>query len=327
MYIHRPFQNFCAAVVLSFSIAGAVPVSAEEVATVIALEANEVAPATGFTPGAITDVLGLNIGMTQAEADAALANAGLPLMENAEEIADAQPFGPKRIGYRSRTGEIAPAFSWDDGFRIAFQPIRASAGMTMYSEQADAFGAVAEYTNGQYLWVSFGSPSVGGRVQEIRRSQMLDEPVDVQVMLDSITEKYGPPSRIKTLGRSWIDIAYYYKDGELAAETDSRRTLFSLNCKPQGISRGVSDILYSDVNANAWFGNGRDPRASKEQCDANVFVQLHFGDLPNTIDRIDVHVIDNIARFENAKAITAQAEAAHAEWLKSVAGSSTASDL
>ena len=101
---------------------------------------------------------------------------------------------------------------------------------------------------------------------------MLEEPVDAQVMLDSITEKYGPPSRIKELGRSWIDIAYYFKDGQLAAESDSRRALFSLNCKPVGVTRGSSDILYSDLNANAWFGNGRDPRGTKENCEANIFV-------------------------------------------------------
>jgi len=327
MYIHRPFHNFHALVALSLSAVGAIPALAQDDVPAIPLDVRDIVPATGFSPDAVTDVMGLNVGMTQAESEAAFMNMGLPLMENAEEVADSKPFGPRRVGYRFRSGEIAPMFSWDDGFQMAFQPVRASAGLTMYSEQADALGALAEYINGQYLWVSFGGPSVGNRVQEVRRSQMLDDPVDAQVMLDSITEKYGPPSRIKEQGRSWIDIAYYFKNGELVADNDSRRLLFSLNCKPLGVTRGSSDILYSDVNANSWFGNGRDSRPTKELCDANVFVQLHFGDLPNTIDRIDVQVIDNVARFENAQAIAMQAEAVHAEWLESVAGSSTAPDL
>lgn len=327
MYINRPVHSFCSTAVISILIAVSGPSLAQESTIPVALEVNNVAPATGFPAGAVTDVLGLTIGMTQAEAEAALANAGLPLMENAELIADAKPFGPRRIGYRARTGEVAPTFNWADGFRMVFQPIPASAGWTMYAEQIDAFGAVAEFTNGQYFWIGFGSPSVGGRVQEIRRSQVLAEPVDTQVMLDSITEKYGTPSLIDEVGTSWIDIMYYYKDGRLVAEGDRGRILFSRNCKPPAISRGNSDVLYSDANANVWFGNGRDPQASREQCDANVLVQLHFGDMPNTIDQIDVHVIDNVARFENSNAITVQAEAVHAEWLESVTGSSTAPDL
>lgn len=327
MYINRPFHHFCSTAVMSLLIAGAGPTLAEEIAPPVALEVNDIAPVTGFPEGAVTDVLGLNIGMTQAEAEAALANAGLPLMENAELIPDAKPFGPQRMGYRARSGEVAPTFNWADGFKMSFQPIPASAGWTMYAEQIDAFGAKAEFTDGQYLWIAFGSPSVGGRVQEIRRSQMLDAPVDTQVMVDSITAKYGTPSLIKEVGNFRIDITYYYKDGRLVAEGDRGRILFARNCQPPGISRGNSDVLYSDVNANVWFGNGRDPRASRELCDANISVQLHFGDMPNTIDQIEVHVIDNVARFENATAITAQAEAVHAEWLESVAGSSTVPDL
>ncbi len=326
MNIAHLFHTSCAATALLLSLAA--PTFADESAPVpIPLEVNDSVPATGFAADAVTDVLGLRIGMTQDEAQAAFAAADLPLMENAEEIAGAGPYDPKRMGYRPRSGEVMPTFSWNDGFRMSFQPIEASAGLTMYSEQADALGALAEYTNGQFLWVSYGSPSVGGRVQEIRRSQTIAEPVDTQVMLDSITAKYGPPSRIKEQGRLWIDIADYHKDGQLVAESDSRRLLFSLKCKPPGLARGNSDILYSDANANAWFGNGRDPRALQEGCDANIFVQLHFGDLPNTIDRIDVHVIDNVARSENANAITMQAEAVHAEWLRSVAGSKDAPDL
>ncbi|MGX0879970.1 hypothetical protein ACSSV4_004689, partial [Roseovarius sp. MBR-154] len=153
------------------------------------------------------------------------------MMADAQEIPDAPQFGPRRLGYHFRTGEVAPAFQWKDGFEMSFAPLRASAGLTMYAEQADAMGALAEYTNGQFLWVSFGGPSVGARVQEIRRSHQIEEPVDTQVMLDSITAKYGSPSRVKAHGNFWIDVAYYYKDGQLVAEGDRRRTKLSLYCK------------------------------------------------------------------------------------------------
>jgi hypothetical protein len=55
-------------------------------------------------------------------------------------------------------------------------------------------------------------------------------------------------------------------------------------------------------------------------------VRLYFGDLPDAIDAIDAMMIDNVARWENPNAGAVQAEAAHVEWRKSVAGSTLASD-
>lgn len=203
---------FFASAALAFPLAVISPAFADEVAPPVALQINDVMPATGFAPDAVTDVMGLRLGMTHDEVESLLAGLGLPMMADAQEIPDAPQFGPRRLGYHFRTGEVTPTFKWKDGFEMSFAPLRASAGLTMYAEQADAMGALAEYTNGQFLWVSFGGPSVGARVQEIRRSHQIEEPVDTQVMLDSITAKYGPPSRVKAHGNFWIDVAYYYKD-------------------------------------------------------------------------------------------------------------------
>lgn len=321
------FPSLVAGVALAFPLNVISPAFADDVAQPVVLQFNDVIPATGFAPDAVTDVIGLRLGMTYDEVQAVLEGLDFPMMVDAEEIPDAPKFGPRRLGYHFRTGEVQPTFRWKDGFEMAFEPVRASAGLTMYAEQADVLGALAKFTNGQHLWVAFGGPSVGARVQEIRRSQQLGEPVDTQVMLDSIVEKYGPPSRVKAQGNSWIDIAYYYEDGELVAEGDRRRTKFSLYCKPPGTVPGNADVLYSDVNVSQWYGMWRDPRLSRESCDATIFVRLYFGDLPNTIDALDVAVIDNVALWENANAIGVQAEAVHAEWLESVAGAKTAPDL
>lgn len=318
---------FFASAALAFPLAVISPVFADEVAPPVPLQINDVMPATGFAPDTVTDVMGLRLGMTYDEVEAVLAKVGLPMMADAQEIPDAPQFGPRRLGYHFRTGEVTPGFQWKDGFEMSFAPLRASAGLTMYAEQADAMGALAEYTNGQFLWVSLGGPSVGARVQEIRRSRQIEEPVDTQVMLDSITSKYGPPSRVKAHGSFWIDVAYYYKDGQLVAEGDRRRTKLSLYCKPPKAAPGSADILYSDANVSQWYGAWRDPRLSHDFCGATIFVRLRFGDLPNTIDGLDVAVIDNVALWENANAIGLQAEAVHTEWLESVAGATTAPDL
>lgn len=327
MYAYPPFSKICAAFVVSLPFVHALPVAADEAVPTAVLAINDITPQTGFAPDTITDVLGLRIGMTFAEVEAALASADLPSMDDAVQIPDAGQYDPQRLGYRFKAGEVTPSLTWPDGFKMAFEPVLVAAGLTMYAEQFDVAGGLAEFANGQYLWLSFGGPSVGARVQEIHRKSELAEPVDMQVMLDSITEKYGPPSRIKDLSQSWIDIAYYHKDSELLAEEDRRRARFALNCKPPGATRGSSDILYSDQNVGGWFGPARDPRSSGDFCDAALFVRLHYGDVPNTIDAIDVHVMDYVARWENWVAVSTQAGAVHAEWLESVAGSSTAPDL
>jgi hypothetical protein len=321
------FPKTCTAVSLALSVCAVSIAFADDASPPVALEVRDVVPATGCSADAVADVLGLRIGMSFVEYEAALPNVGLPLLEHAEKIPDATKFGPQRLGFVAQEGEVAPTFTWKDGFKMVFQPIQASAGLTMYAEQVDATGKLGEFATGQYLWVSFGGPSVGARVQEVRRSQKLDEAVDTEAMLASIAKKYGPASQIKSMGTSWIDIAYYYKDGQLVGEGDRRRVKFSLYCKPPSTTGGTPDILYSDVNAAQWFGNWRDPRASKDECDANTFVRLYFGDRPNTIDALDVTIIDNVARWENANAIAVQAEVVHTEWLKSVAGSTTAPDL
>lgn len=286
---------------------------------------NNVTPATGFPPEAVTDILGLNIGMTMSEVEAALAALELPLIADAAEIADAGPADPKRVGYAYRTGDVTPTFAWDDGFKMAFEAIPASAGMTMYVEMEEVLSARQQYVKGEFLWVSFGSPSVGERVQEVIRSHVLSEPVDTQTMLDSIKQKYGLPSYMKERQTFWIEIAYYYNDGQLIAPDDRYRSRFTRNCRG-GIGR-TSDILYTDATINSWYGDWSDPRASQEHCDASIFVRLYFGDVPNTIDKLDVQIIDNVARWENSNAIRIQAEEIHARWLEVVAGATTAPDL
>lgn len=317
-----PIAAICAATAVMFSLNAAVPVLADDVPRPdIALSVNDVTPSTGFAPDAVTEVVGLRIGMTSAEVEAALKSTDLPLFENAEEIVGAGQFDPRRLGFKFRGADLKPQFTWKDGFQISFEPILGSAGLTLYAQQADAAGNFADYTAGQHLWVSFGGPSVGARVQEIRRSQKLEEPVDAQAMLAGIADKYGAPSWIKPTGNFWIDVAYYYKGGQQIAESDRNRSRFSNACKPPSTTGGVADILYSEVNIAYWYGNWSDPREARDECDANIFVRLHFGDLPNTINALDVTVIDNVARWENSNAISIQAEAAHTEWLKSVAGS------
>lgn len=324
MNMMNPFYTSLSmtAVALSF----ATPTFADDTATPpVALQVDEVTPATGFPVGAATDILGVRIGMTMAEAEAAFAALNLPLIAEAPEIPDAGPVDPKRVGYAYRTGEVTPNFVWPDGFQMTFEPVRSSAGMTMYVELEDAIEGRQQYVNGQMLWVSFGGPSVGARVQEVVRSHVLPEPVDTQVMIDSITQKYGEPSYLKERQTFWIEIAYYYQDGNLVAQDDRYRSRITRNCKG-GIGR-QSDILYSDETINGWYGNWSDPRLSQDHCEAGIFVRLYFGDVPNTIDKLDVLVIDNIARWENASSISQQAEEVHAKWLLSVAGSTEAPDL
>lgn len=328
MHTYIPVRKICASVAFLMSFTLMSSADAETGGKpLLALQVNDVTPATGFSSNAANDVLGVRIGMTHAEVETTLSGLGMPMLVDAQKIPDADKFDPQRIGFAFRSADVTPTFTWKDGYEVRFEPVRASAGMTMYSEQADAMGKLAEYLNGQYLWVSYGGPSVGGRVQEIRRSQQLDEPVDTQAMISGISDKYGSPSKIKEWGGSWIDLSYYYKGGKLMAQNDRSVMNFSLYCKPPGSSGGSSEVLYHDANIAAWYSDWRDPRESRDFCDATVFVRLYFGDLPNTIDALDVAVIDNVARFENSNSIGAQAEAAHAEWLKSVAGSTKAPDL
>lgn len=210
---------------------------------------------------------------------------------------------------------------------MTFEPVLASAGLTMYSEMVDPLGAKENCHNGQYVWSAFGSPSVGSRVQEIQRSLLLDEPVDTQTMMDSITSKYGTPSQVKEVGNFWIEVSYYYDDGEFISQDHRANFLLSRSCKPAFFSGNAPEVLYTDASINGWYGPQRDPRTSKEICDAGIFVRLSLGDAPNTISKLDIAVVDNVARWESLSAILNQAEAAHAAWLPSVAGAKTAPDL
>lgn len=322
-YLRTTYATFVAA----FCLATPLVAQTDANAAPIALTINNVVPATGFSPDAVTDVLGLRIGMTAAEFDAALAITGLPLFAHAKTIPDAPVYGPLRMGYAVQNGDVTPQFQWADGYKMSFEPVRASAGLTMYSEMVDAAGASTPLVNGQHLWAAFGGPSVGAHVQEIRRSTELEKPVDKQTMIDSITAKYGTPSWIKEVGTFWVEIYYYYDDGLLITRDHRSNIVLRQNCKPTFFTGSTPEILYTDATINGWYGPNKDPRTSKQACDAGIFVRLMFGDVPNTIDRLDVAIMDNVARWENTSAIWAQAEAAHAEWLLSVAGSKTAPDL
>lgn len=320
-------RTTCATFVVAFCLAAPLAAQTDGEPTSIALTINDVVPATGFSADAVTDVLGLQIGMTVAELEAALASAGLPMLVDAQPIPDAPRHGPQRMGYVVRNGDVTPGFQWDDGFKATFEPVRASSGLTMYSEMADALGSLDTFINGQHLWVAFGGPSVGARVQEIRRSAELEEPVDKQTMIESITGKYGTPSWIDEVGNFWVEIYYYYDEGQLITRDHRSNIVLRQNCKPKFFTGSTPEILYTDATIDGWYGLNKDPRTSKQACDAGIFVRLMFGDVPNTIDRLDVAIMDNVARWENTNAIWAQAEGAHAEWLLSVAGSKTAPDL
>jgi hypothetical protein len=177
------------------------------------------------------------------------------------------------------------------------------------------------------LWAAFGGPSVGARVQEIRRSAELEEPVDKQTMIDSITGKYGTPSWLKEIGTFWVEIYYFYDDDQLITRDHRSNIVLRQICKPTFFTGNEPEILYTDATIHGWYGPNQDPRISKQACDGGIFVRLMFGDMPNTIDQMDVAIMDNVARWENTSAIWSQAEAAHAAWLPSVAGTKTAPDL
>ncbi|MGX0879971.1 hypothetical protein ACSSV4_004690 [Roseovarius sp. MBR-154] len=53
-----------ASAALAFPLAVISPVFADEVAPPVPLQINDVMPATGFAPDAVTDVMGLRLGMT-----------------------------------------------------------------------------------------------------------------------------------------------------------------------------------------------------------------------------------------------------------------------
>lgn len=324
---HSYFRTTCATFVAALCLATPLVAQTDAEAALIALTTNDVVPATGFSADAVTDVLGVQIGMTAEEFDAALANTGLPLFADAKPIPNAPAYGPLRMGYAAQNGDVTPQFQWADGYKLSFEQVRASAGLTMYSEMVDAAGASTPLLNGQHLWVAFGGPSVGARVQEIRRSAELKEPVDKQTMIDSITGKYGTPSWFKEVGTFWVEIYYYYEDGQLITRDHRSNIVLRQSCKPTFFTGNAPEILYTDASINGWYGPSQDPRTSKQACDAGIFVRLMLGDVPDTIDRLDVAVMDNVARWENTSAIWTLAEATHAEWLLSVAGTKTAPDL
>lgn len=320
-------SHFPATLALTLSLTVPFVAEAEGDTAQVALTIVDVLPSTGFATHAVTDVLGIRIGMTIAEFETALTTAALPMLADAKPIPDAPQHGPLRMGYVAKSGDVTPGFQWKDGYKMTFEPVRASAGLTMYSEMADALGAKENFLNGQYVWAAFGSPSVGARVQEIQRSVMLGESVDTQTMMDSITSKYGTPSRVKEVGNFWIEVSYYYEDGEFISHDHRANFLLSRSCKPNFFSGNAPEVLYTDASINGWYGPQKDPRTSKEFCDAGIFLRLSLGDTPNTIDQMDIAVVDNVARWENLSAILTQAEAAHAAWLPSAAGAKTTPDL
>lgn len=292
----------------------------------LVLEAKEMEPLSGFPGGAMPDVLGLRPGMTHEEARAAIDAAGLPLLENAEEIVSDDPIAPKRKGFVYKEATVAPEFTWDDGFRLPVQPVRASAGLTMYVEMDDHLGQRAAYASDEYLWVGYGGPSAGGRVQEIYRRQKFDEPVDLETLLTSLDGKYGKPSYVRDSRSMGVDLFWYYKDGRQVMREDRNGILLKQYCKPF-IPGASAEILYDDRNVGRWLGGSTDPKTSREMCEAAVFVRLRYGSVPKTVVALDVFVVDHLARWQNAAAIGAQAEAAHGEWLKSMAGSKEAPKL
>jgi hypothetical protein len=145
---HSYLRTTCATFVATLCLATPLVAQTDANAAPIALTINDVVPATGFSTDAVTDVLGLRIGMTATEFDAALADTGLPLFADAKPIPDAPAYGPLRMGYAAQNGDVTPQFQWADGYKMSFVPVRATAGLTMYSEMVDAAGVSKPLLNG-----------------------------------------------------------------------------------------------------------------------------------------------------------------------------------
>ena len=148
--------------------------------------------------------------------------------------------------------------------------------------------------------------------------------MDLETILRSLDEKYGAPSHAKDRGSFGVELAWYFKAGAQVMREDKGGFMLTQRCKPYIPSRVP---LYNDQQVGSWLGLPQDPRASKEMCEAGIFVRLRPGNVPSTVVELEVTVMDFLARWENVTAIQAQAEALHDDWLQQSAGSTVAPKL
>ncbi|HRK65967.1 MAG TPA: hypothetical protein PKY73_00330 [Hyphomonas sp.] len=319
--------KYLVATALAVSLSLGQPLLAQESAgSPVALRVEDVVPLTGFPADAVTDVLGVRIGMAYEEARQAILAADFPMLENAGDYVSDDKYAPKRVGFVFAESEVTPTFTWQDGFGMSFLPVRASAGLTLYHEREDFSGNRDTFASDEYFWVALGGPTVGGRVQEIYRRQKFAEAVDLETMLRSLDEKYGAPSHAKDRGSFGMELAWYFKGGEQVMRSDRNGFLLTQRCKPF-IPPASAASLYAEAAAGRWLGGTKDPRESKEMCEGAIYVRLEAGNVPKTVVALDIFVTDYLARRENAVAVQSQAEAEHDDWLRQSAGSTVAPKL
>lgn len=290
------------------------------------LTINDENPLSGFPTSMKPEVLGLEIGMTFDAARVAMEASGLQMLEDAPELNNADQFAPKRVGYEFREMDLAPIYAWDDGFNLEIAPVRASLGLSMFHEVLTVDAARDVVFGGEFLWASMGSPSVGGRVQEVHRVQKFETPVELTSLQARLIEKYGQPSLDDAGYGSWHTMAWHFKNGRQAMPSDPNGFSLGQNCNPSAYSVSTG-IMFEDGKVGGWLGGPIDPRTTDDHCDAFIVARLATGKVPGTTTGLNLYVVDSLAVWANAESIGAQAEAAHRTWLEGNAGSTEVPDL